>query len=159
MIYKEFSFGGKNNPLGSFGAIIGIIAVMLLLFFIVKGLFMILSFVAPVLLILALFFDYTVVTDYFKFIGKLFKEKPLFGVLASILTVVGYPVVSGFLFFKAFARKSLKSAVKKAEEAQRPKYSEYEEVKEEEDFLTLPRVEKESVQAKKNDNDYEDLFK
>ena len=159
MIYKEFSFGGKNNPLGSFGAIIGIIAVMLLLFFIVKGLFMILSFVAPVLLILALFFDYTVVTDYFKFIGKLFKEKPLFGVLASILTVVGYPVVSGFLFFKAFARKSLKSAVKKAEEAQRPKYSEYEEVKEEEDFLTLPRVEKESVKAKKNDNDYEDLFK
>ncbi|MBK8388393.1 MAG: hypothetical protein IPL23_03505 [Saprospiraceae bacterium] len=159
MIYKEFSFGGKNNPLGSFGAIIGIIAVMLLLFFIVKGLFMILSFVAPVLLILALFFDYTVVTDYFKFIGKLFKEKPLFGVLASILTVVGYPVVSGFLFFKAFARKSLKSAVKKAEEAQRPKYSEYEEVKEEEEFLTLPRVEKESVKAKKNDNDYEDLFK
>ena len=107
----------------------------------------------------ALFFDYTVVTDYFKFIGKLFKEKPLFGVLASILTVVGYPVVSGFLFFKAFARKSLKSAVKKAEEAQRPKYSEYEEVKEEEEFLTLPRVEKESVKAKKNDNDYEDLFK
>ncbi|HOY11497.1 MAG TPA: hypothetical protein PLY70_00090 [Saprospiraceae bacterium] len=159
MIYKEFSFGGKNNPLGSFGAIIAMIAVLLLLFFIAKGVFTILSFIAPVLLILALFFDYTVVTDYLKFIGQLFKEKPLFGVLASILTVVGYPVVFGFLFFRAFARKSLKSAIKKAEEAQRPKYSEYEEVKDEEEFLTLPNVEKESVKSKKNDNDYEDLFK
>lgn len=157
MIYKEFNFGGKNNPLGSFGAVIAMIAVLLMLFFLAKGIFTILSWAAPVLLILALIFDYTVVTDYAKFIGKLFKENALYGILASVLTVVGYPVVSGFLFFKAFARRSLKKVIKKAEEAQKPKYSDYTEIKEDEDFLELPRIQK--LEEVKKENDYDNLFK
>lgn len=160
MIYKEFSFGGKKNPFGSFGAIIAMIAVLLLLFFIAKGIFTILSWAAPVLLILAAVFDYTVITDYLKFIGKLFKENPLFGIIASILTVFGFPVVAGFLFFRAFARKSLKNAIKKAEEKQKPKFTEYEEV-EDDDIMILPKVERQqnNTTTTNKSNDYDELFK
>lgn len=158
MIYKEFSFGGKKNPFGSFGAIIGMVLVLLLLFFIAKGIFTILSWAAPVLLILAAVFDYTVITDYLKFIGKLFKDNVLFAIIATVLSIVGFPVVAGFLFFRAFARKSLKSAMKKAEEENRPKYAAYEEV-DDEDIMILPKIEKQNRPTAKDDNEYEDLFK
>lgn len=159
MIYKEFSFGGKKNPMGSFGAIIGMIAILALIFFIAKGIFTILSWAAPVLLILAAVFDYTVITDYIKFIGKLFRENVLFGILSAVLTVFGFPVVAGFLFFRAFARKTLKNAMKKAEEERKPKFSEYEEIHDEEDYLILPKVEKQQRQETSKNSDYDELFK
>jgi hypothetical protein len=156
MIYKEFNFGGKSNPLGSFGAIIALTIFLVALFFIAKGIFTVLSWAAPVLLILTAVFDYTVITDYGKFIVNLFKQNPLWGILAAILTVVGFPIVSGFLFFRAYARKSLKSYQK----SQEPKFEAYEEIKEdkEEEFLDLKRLDKPKPSPKSNSSEYDNLF-
>jgi predicted membrane protein len=159
MIYKEFNFGGKSNPLGSFGAIVVLTILLVALFFIAKGIFTILTWASPVLLILTAIFDYTVITDYGKFIWNLLRTQPLWGIVAVILTIIGFPIVTGFLFFKAYARKSLKNYQK----SQEPKYANYEEVvteasKEDADFLELKRPVAKPVDPKKQGSEYDDLF-
>ncbi len=162
-IYKEFNFGSRNNPMGNFGPLIGLVLFVFIMYFLITGLFKILSVAAPFLLIGALLLDYTVITDYAKFIFKLLKENPLFGLLAILLTIVGIAPVSGFLFFKAWARRGLKKHISNVEKEYR--YEAYEEVKpEEDDFLILPKIEK-PQEVKRNtsdgnkDNEYGDLFK
>jgi predicted membrane protein len=165
-LYKEFNFGGKNNPMGNFGPLIGLVLFLLLMYYFVTGLFTLLNWAFPVLLIGALLLDYTVVTDYGKFIFKLLKENILFGLIAILFTIIGYPAVAGYLFFKAWARRSLKKVVGKME-SERNKYDEYEEIKpikEEDDFIILPKIEKpQEVKRTNGDqktgNGYEDLFK
>jgi hypothetical protein len=157
-INKEYNFGQKpGRPFGSFGGIIILTLFFVALYFIAKGLFTVLSFVAPVLLILTLIIDYTVVIDYGKFVLNLLKNNIIVGILAVILTVLGFPIVSGFLFFRALLRNKLKSAIKQQEK--KNAFVEYEVVDEEtenEDFLELPDVQK---SPKPQDGDYEDLFK
>ena len=159
-IYKEFNIGGgKGNPFGSFGAVISLVLFFVMLYFLAKGLFTILSWVAPVLLIGALVVDYKVVVDYGKFILKLLKDNPLMGIVGIVLTIVGFPVVSGFLFFKALARRTIKKKFGEAAGRKKEVFTEYEEVVEEEDFLKLPQQEKVTVKRSSGEsNEYEDLF-
>ncbi len=160
-VYKEFNIGsGKGSPLGSFGPIIALVLFFVLLFFVAKGLFWILSWVAPVLLLATLVIDHKVVVDYGKFIWKLLRENPLMGIVGIVLSVIGFPVVSGFLFLKAIARKTINSKLKSmGHTEEEEEFAEYEEVKEE-DFLKLPDVEK-ATRSRTTDtstNEYEDLF-
>jgi predicted membrane protein len=153
---REFQIGGPNNPLGGIGALVVLILFFVALFFIAKGIFTILSWVAPVLLILTLIIDYKVVLDYGKWIGKLLKNNILVGILAILLTIIGFPVAAGFLFFRAMVRRKLKSMGHDLDTESKQEYTEYEEVVEEEDFLELPPIEKPPHEA---DSDYDDLFK
>ncbi len=154
--YKEFRFGGRNsNPLGGFGSIIILILFFIALYFIAKGIFTVLSYLAPVLLIITLIIDYSVVLDFGKFIIRLFKNNILVGILAVLLTIVGFPIVAGFLFFRSLIRRNLKSSGS-IKETPKEIYTDYEEIKEdEEDFLSLPEIKKEK---QKKDNDYEQFF-
>ena len=87
------------------------------------------------------------------------KENPIFGLVAIVLTIVGYPVVFGYLFAKAWMRRRVKRYGEQVQK-ERNRYDEYEEVKtqkeEEEDFLILPKVEK-PVEVKKpgTESDYD----
>jgi Na+-transporting methylmalonyl-CoA/oxaloacetate decarboxylase gamma subunit len=167
-IYKEFNVGGKGSPFGSFGPMIGLILFLALAYFMVKGVFTILGFLAPFLLLGAAILDYTVITDFVKFVLKLLKENPLMGLVAILLVIIGFPAVFGFLFFKAYARRKFKNFAEKVEK-EKGRFDEYEEVKsttkkdEEDDFLILPKIEKPVVNTKSNSdqksNDYNDLFK
>lgn len=163
-VYKEFKIGGQKggSPFGSFGAVVGLILFFVMLYFLAKGLFYVLSFAAPVMFLITLFIDHHVVLDYGKFIIKLLKENTIIGIVGVILTLVGFPIVSGFLFFKALARRTIN---KKLDEIGlgKPKeeYAEYEEVVDEEtDFLELPEIEKPTRTSRSTDttNEYEDLF-
>ena len=172
-LYKEFSIGSNNkSPLGSFGPLIGLIITLVVLYFVVKGLFWGLTILAPFLLIGAAILDYTVLTDFIKFLLKLLKENPLMGLIAILLTVIGFPAVTGFLFLKAWARKSINNKIKDIKQ-ERARYDTYEEVKDDastptkstevsdDEFLQLPTIEKSKLESKENkkDNDYENLFK
>ena len=42
-VYKEFSFGGNQRPMGNFGPIIGLILFLVLAYFVIKGLFTVLA--------------------------------------------------------------------------------------------------------------------
>ncbi len=147
--------GGKGSPFGSASAIIMFIVGLALLYFIAKGIFTLLYWAAPVLLIITLFMDYKVVLDYGKFILKLLKENPLMGIVGIVLTIVGYPVVSGFLFFKALMKRKIDQVMEKHKPKEED-FTEYEEVKE--DFLELPEIEKTVQSNTKSGNEYDNMF-
>ena len=121
-----------------------------------KGIFTVLAWASPVLLIGAAIMDYTVITDFGKFLMKLIKDNPIMGIVTLVLSVVGYPILFGYLFFKALMRRQVNKIMKEANKE--PEYDNYEEVNEEqdEDFLELPQIEK---QSKKATSEYDDLFK
>jgi len=143
------------------GGIIGILMVVALVmfaWFAVKSIWSILLFVAPILFIATLFMKRSVVFDYVKAIGSIFKENPGKGLLYGAGSVLLYPLVSAFLFVKALMVYQIEKRFGKKEEE---KYSEYEEVEEqevdEEDFLELPEIEK-AEPMKESNNEYDDLL-
>ena len=101
-VYKEFSFGGNQRPMGNFGPIIGLILFLVLAYFVIKGLFTVLAIAAPFLLLLAAILDYTVIIDYAKFIFKMLKENPIFG-LVAIVTAIAYIAVVVIVVIPAVA--------------------------------------------------------
>lgn len=159
-IYKEYRVGGSNSPLGFLGPLLILAVFFTVLFFLAKGMFWLLSWVAPILLIITLILDYTVVTDFFKFIWKLLKENTIMGILSVFLVIFGYPVVAGFLFFKAIGKRSLKNAYEKVEK-EKNTFTEYEEVtKDDDSFLELPPLHKRPEAHKQSkSNEYDEMFK
>jgi len=153
------SRGSGQNPFGFFGPILILVIVLFAFYYMIKGLFTLLSIIAPVLLIATLILDRQVIFDYFKFLGKMLKNETLVGVLAVVLSIIGWQVVSGVLFGKALRRRSCTKMVQNAEEKQNT-FTDYEIIEEEveEDFLTLPDQEV-IIKKSKSDNDYNDLFK
>jgi len=127
----------------------------------VSGIFWILSLVAPILLIMALVMNHTVVTDYIKKIFRLLREDTGKGLLYTVGTVVGYPVVAAWLAFKAYTTK--KSIKQRQPKAKKKDYLDYEEVDvPDEDFLELPDLnkvkQKQPQSQNRSDNSYDDMF-
>lgn len=92
-----FSFRG-SGLYGLVATILGLIA----LYYVAKGAFWVLTWVAPILLIITLVLDYSVVTDYFKMLWNMILRNPIMGILASVLTFFAFPVVIFFLFGRAW---------------------------------------------------------
>ena len=160
-IYKTFNFGGKRNPMSNFTAILGLLLFLVLIYLIFKSVYAVLSFVGPGLLLLAAILDYTVITDYAKYIFGLLKENPLFGLVVIFFSILGYPFLFGYLFIKALGRRKIKKYIKNMED-EKSRYDDFEEVKEEkeDDFLVLPKMEKPiEIKKQQEGNEYEDLFK
>jgi hypothetical protein len=157
-LYKEYKVGGGNSPFGFLGPLLILAVFFTALFFLAKGLFWILSWVAPVLLIITLIIDHQVVVDFLKFVWKLLRENTLMGVLAVLLIFFGYPIVSGYLFFKALGKRSIKNVIDKAEKENNT-YAEYEEVVEDDSFLELPPLKKPEAPKQPKSNEYDDMFK
>lgn len=83
------------------------------------------------------------------------------GILAVLLIAFGYPIVAGYLCLKAISRRSLRNVMTEAEKNQST-FTEYEEVVEDESFLELPPLQKNTkspVQKQANPNEYDDMFK
>ncbi len=119
-----------------------VILFVVALFYIAKGVFWLLAKAAPFLLIAAIILNYRVVWGYAIWLKDLLMRNPLMGIIAVVATIIGFPIVSGFLFLKSLSTKR--------ERQQQPKFVPYEEV--EDDFLDL------SDFQKKN-QDLEDKFK
>lgn len=134
---------------------------MVVLFYLAKGLFTILAWAAPVLLILTLIINYNVVINYGKWIFNQYRNQNWPVALgATALTVLAFPFVSLFLFGKAVIMKKITEAFPEAAEAaqqarKEDDFVEYEEIVE--DPLELPELPKD-VQEKIDKNDYENLF-
>lgn len=142
---------------GSLLGIVMIVGVLMVAWFMISGIFKILAFIAPILLIATLFLKWSVVVDYAKFIIKTIQENPVKGLLYGAGTFFGFPLVMAYLFFKALTLSQIEKRLGKKQ----PKYAEYEEVEEQEvddeDFLELPEIEK-AEPTKRSGNEYEDLF-
>ncbi len=159
-VYKEFKVGGGSSPFGFLGPLVGMAVFFAIMYFVAKGVFSLLSWLAIPLFIGTLILDYKVVVDYFAFIIKLLKENILMGVLAVVVTFFAYPFVTGFLFFKALAKRQVNKLVDRVEK-EKSTFADYEEVKEEEaPFLELPQMPKpKQATPQSRGNDYDDMFK
>ena len=137
----------KINPLM---AILSLALILVILFWIAKSIFKLLSFVAPVVFIAALVINYRVVVSYGKWIGDTFSSNPIFGIAAVLFTIIGFPLVSMYLLLKAISSRGMMEQKPRV----KGEYIAYEEV--DEDFLDLSDV---TEQRKKLDNDYNDVLK
>ena len=129
------------NPFNAIGAILVAILVFWGLSMVFSFVFTALAYLAPVLLIGAAIIDYTVITDFVKWVFKMLKENPLMGIAAIMLTVFGFPIISGFLFGKAYLRKKVRKIASQYDVETNGEIVDYEEVEDiEEDFerLELP---------------------
>lgn len=142
-----------------FNGIIGfafMVLIFVALFFLAKGIFTILSWVAPVLIIGALLINYKTVLNFIKYMWALLKRNPLGGILGIILSVVGFPILSGFLFGKAILDRKVKKLSDEYQARREGEFVEYEEIIREESDLDLPPLEK-TIRTKDGD-EYKDLF-
>ncbi len=152
---KEQGFAVRTN--GIFGFIF-LVLLLIGLFFIAKGVFTILAWLSPALIIGALILNYRTVLNYLKFILSLIQRNPLAGIIAIVLSVIGFPVLSGVLFGKAIFDRKVRRLQRAHAAGEASEYVEYEEVisSRHKDELQLPPIEKQ--QAEKKDNRYENLF-
>jgi len=122
----------------------------------VKGIFTLLSWIAIPLFVIALVLNYRVVTDYIGWIWNTMKADPLKGTLYGVGSVIGYPVVSAYLAFKAYISRKFGQKDKPKAKGD---YIKYEEV-EEDDFLELKDLNEvvEEPIEKPSANKYDDLF-
>ncbi len=146
-----------------FNGILGFVFLVMLfvgLFFLAKGIFTLLAWISPVLIVGALLINYKTIINYFRFILSLLQRNPLTGIIAIVLSVIGFPILSGVLFGKAILDRKVKKLVEAHQARQQGEYVEYEEVvpQKKETTLDLPPLEKEAPAPKGKDNRYEDLF-
>jgi hypothetical protein len=153
-----YQTGGGNNPFGSILSFVFMVLFFVGLFYLANFIFKILWWVAPALLIVTLILDYKVITGYLKWLGSSFKRNWVFGILLGILTVLGFPLVTAFLFFKALFRKKVKKAQDEYEARTRGTLIDYEEVDSEQHItIDLPPPSA-PPKEERRDNRYDDMF-
>ena len=141
------------NPLNSIIGIAIFVFILVALYFLARAVFRLLYFIAPVLLIITLIIDYKVVVNYGKWIIRMLKENTVVGVIALLITVFAFPVVSAFLFGKAMLGRQIGKMERTIREKRKGEYVEYEEL-ELDDRIELPKPE----EREKEKGDYEQFF-
>lgn len=99
------SSGGRAG--GGIGCLIFGILGLILTYFVLKGVFFLLMWLAPVLFVLALAINWRAVADTGKEFVSLLRRNPLAGLLIGFLGVVGFPVLALFLFLRALGYNKL----------------------------------------------------
>lgn len=133
-----------------------LVAFLVAMYFIVKGMLIVLAIAAPLMLIATLIIDRSVVINYIKWIGSTLKSNPLLGIGAILFTVFGYMLVFPFLFGKALLKKKFKQAQQQYENRTQGELVDFEEIDSKpnrEKPLELPQLKK---QAK--NGEYDQLF-
>lgn len=153
----------KSNAPMFMGLLVGVV-MLFVFYFMIKSVFTILSWVAPILFILALIINYKTVLNFGKSMVERIKVNPLFGIAFAIVAFMAYPFTAAYLFGKALLIKKIGDVVGNPNRRAEKEFVEYEEVKEDEDFLNLDDVKKWKTpevvkQTKANtESKYDDLF-
>jgi hypothetical protein len=162
--------GGGQNPFNSLISLLLFVGVLVLLFFLAKGLFSILYIVSPVLLIITLIINYRVVANYIISVFQTFQTDVLMGALKVLFTVLCFPLVIGWLFAKSLIYRKVDKLRKEFESQMNQhqqgapigeQYVDYEEIptdpdakpKDEIKIIELPKP-----KNKEKNNPYDNLF-
>lgn len=162
--------GGGGGPFGTIGSIIMLVLGLLLAYMVIKGVFTLLFWLSPILLIAGVAIDPKGALNIGKSFINISKKNPLIPIGIVILSALWFPVVPGiigaltgsFLLSKYFVKKKIKKVFNQhapqetSEESE--EFVEYEEVKEDEEFLTLPTVEPKAEPQTKSNNEYDNMF-
>lgn len=101
---------------------------LVVLFFIARGIYRLLAWVAPVLIILTMLIRFRVISNFVSTLWSMIQRKPLLGVGAVILSILAFPLVAVVLFGQAVFTKKLDDARKEYEERKYGVEAEYEEL-------------------------------
>jgi hypothetical protein len=112
----------------TWGGLIVLIGLLILLFFIARGIFTLLSYVAPVLLIATAIIDHKVIIGYVHWLVGLLKRNILIGLGAIVLSVIGFPVVSALLLGRALINRKVKDYDRRAQSIHEGELVDYEEL-------------------------------
>lgn len=96
-----FLFGGNTRSNNSVGCLIMGVVVVVLGFFLLRGLYTILMWVAPVLLVLALVIRWQVFPATFRNWLKTMKTNPLSGIIQVAFAVLAFPLFALYMFLLA----------------------------------------------------------
>lgn len=155
-----------RSPLSPIVSLLMLALFIMGVYFVIKGVFWVLYWIFPALLIATVIIDRQVIIDYGKWIINAAKNKnwPVF-LGATLMTVIAFPLVAAYLFGKAMLKRKVKQVTKNFEQKTQGEYVEYEEIpKQQPEVLELPDLTKrrerpkEPIRRQNTQNDYEDLF-
>ena len=144
--FKTYTLG-RTSPLM---ALLAFALIIMFLYWLAKGVFTLLAWAFPVMIIVTAIINYKVILGFGRWIWDSFKRNPIMGLGLTAFSVIAHPFVGLYLLFRAI---SSKSDTTKTFKALKGDFIAYEEV--EDDFLDLSEIKK----SKKNiDDKYNDLF-
>lgn len=150
----------ERSPLATIGGIVISLVVLFVLFSIVGWFISLLYKFSWIILIAALVIDYKVVLAYFTTIKSLFKRKLVYGLVATVFSIVLYPFL--FLYFLGIAlfKKKVREAREEADVRQNGKWVDYEVLPEEPlDIDTRYEVLPPPPAPRKDDKGYDEYFR
>src|SRR5690606_34220043 len=100
------------------------------MYYILKGLFYLLYFTAPVMLIVLLILDHKIFLNHFKGVFRKIKQNPAIGILSLILQIVGLPFVLAYLLMKALFVRKLRKVEDRIRSQREGEFVEFEDVTE-----------------------------
>lgn len=136
---------GRFQP--GFSSVVGFLVAVgffVLLFFMMRGIFTILAWAAPFLLIAAVLINYQTIINFGKWMYRLLRRNPIVGIVAVVLSVLGFPVLSGFLFGKSLLDRKMRLLLE--EQNAQDEFVEYEELSNEP--LELKQLERRESQER-----------
>jgi hypothetical protein len=150
----------KMDPLVG---LIMLVATLVILYFLVKGLYSLATAILPVLIIATLIIDYKVYLDFGRSLVKLIRNNLVWGLLASTATFFLFPFVALFLFGKALLFRMAKSKGfipdSRKPATHEDEYLDFEEVREEISIIELPPIKPRDTKVHNTKrNDYDDFF-
>ncbi len=145
------------RPSGLIGLLL-MIAVFVGLYFLAVGVFKLLWFIAPALIILAAIINYKTLVNFVRYMFDLLRRKPIVGIIGVLLCVVGYPILFAMLFGKSILDRKVRKLEQAYGQRIQDEYVEFEEVvrKEDDTVIELPPLKEKS--KPEPGNPYKDLF-
>lgn len=151
-------------PGGGLGCLLGLVIVGFVLYYTVKGLYYVLWWATPALLVLALIVNWRVFPDTIKnWLGSL-ETRPVSALFSAALAVVAFPFFALWLFLKALGYKKMqevKSAFEREQQRQNPRdeFVDFEEIESKPmEKPATPEILEVPVKPKKEDNPYDGFF-
>lgn len=156
--------GNTSSPFGGIIGIIMAVVIFYLLFKLASFVFSIIWSAAPFIFLASLFIDHKVFTEYANTVYGLFKRNWVYGLVAGILSIALFPLVSLYLLGKALYRRNMKKAREEMETRRHGELIDYEEIDSEIIEMDLPPSDlppepmRRSNNPRQGDNKYDDLF-
>lgn len=171
MIYRYSSGGGNFNsfPGGGLGCLLATVLVVVGGYYLLQGLYYLLLWAAPALLVLALIINWRVFPDTIKSWLRTLENNPLSALLTLAVVVLVFPFFSLYLFLKAIGYNKMEQLRNQFGQPEAPPedegFAEYEELEStpkhtpgDEDELPEPPPEPEKPATKPEQNPYDSLF-
>lgn len=76
-------------------------------FYLMKGLYTIMLYVAPILVVSILFIDYKTFVAFGRWLGKKYKKDVFSGMTWTLISILGFPFVLFILLYRALFLKNL----------------------------------------------------